>query len=174
MKRNSFDIVSQAREIAIEAHGNQRRKYNGTPYWLHPARVAGLVSAYTYDARVVASAWLHDTLEDTRLTQKDLSHLGGFVEGVVSILTKPKKENGVNRSMRNEIYYGSLKLAQVCYGKIIAPSTLIKLADRYDNLRELPNNDFFYTYCEETKELLKYLDVQHELVILIRDVIGDD
>jgi len=63
-------MVVRARLLSRLAHIGQKDK-SGAPYYTHPARVAEIVSRrYAYnDARQVnievASAYLHDTLEDT-------------------------------------------------------------------------------------------------------------
>jgi (p)ppGpp synthase/HD superfamily hydrolase len=60
-----FDIIRAAKEFAIKAHGNQKRKYTGDPYWYHLQEVATTLLRYSATADVVAAGWLHDVLEDT-------------------------------------------------------------------------------------------------------------
>ena len=173
------NIILKASWYARQAHEGQKRKYNNTPYWLHPARVAGLVSGYTDDERVVAAAWLHDVAEDTANTCEDISkEFGKFVADNVFWLTKLKLDD-VARFQRMQIYHQQLTIVQraaedAAHNEwMVAPSTLIKLADRYDNLRELDHEDDFYKlYVKETHHLLDSLDVGHELVDLIKTWIG--
>lgn len=58
-----------ARRIATAAHAGQVDKA-GRPYIMHPARVAGRVAG---DEFAVAAAWLHDVVEDTSVTLKDIA-----------------------------------------------------------------------------------------------------
>lgn len=62
----STDIDS-ARALATAAHAGQVDKA-GLPYITHPERVAGRLESP--EARVVG--WLHDTVEDTAVTLKDI------------------------------------------------------------------------------------------------------
>ncbi len=171
----NYDIVNTAVYLARREHSGQVRKYNKTPYWLHLARVAGITSAYTTNPEVVAAAWLHDILEDTPFRYSHLvKEVGLRVTNLVQVLTKPERENGINRKQRNKNYWQDLKQFQnLCRDEGIAPTTLIKLSDRYDNIRELDYEDDFYkVYVKETHELLETLNVDHELVDLIEIWVG--
>lgn len=82
MKR---DIVALAQAIAEHAHAGQVDK-NGVSYIEHPRWVASRVDTPLRKA----SAWLHDTLEDTHLTEDDLLRQGVpmHVVWVVALLTR--------------------------------------------------------------------------------------
>lgn len=57
-------------ELVKRLHGNQKRKYINTPYWEHPLEVAEIVSKHVEG--LVEIALLHDVLEDTKTTRKEL------------------------------------------------------------------------------------------------------
>ena len=64
----SYSIdVAAARALATKAHEGQTDKA-GLPYITHPERVASRLS--TPEAQVVG--WLHDTVEDTPITLRDI------------------------------------------------------------------------------------------------------
>ena len=66
-------LLQKAREFALEAHEGQLRRYTSEPYWKHLAEVAGLVATSRYRTpRALALAWLHDTVEDTSVTLRDI------------------------------------------------------------------------------------------------------
>ncbi|GGH57960.1 HD domain-containing protein [Rothia aerolata] len=70
--------VKLAKMIATEAHEGQRDK-NDKPYIGHPGRVAKYAEALAEEKGInpvnaIAVAWLHDVLEDTQVTKKQLSH----------------------------------------------------------------------------------------------------
>jgi|GEM_PF-1295725 len=86
-----FEAVAQvalAKGIAFAAHRGQLDK-SGTPYIDHPGRIAERFDPVT-DPIAAAAAWLHDVLEDTPLTSRELFEAGVLLEvvGVVELLTR--------------------------------------------------------------------------------------
>jgi (p)ppGpp synthase/HD superfamily hydrolase len=98
-------LVMLAQALATGAHAGQEDKAK-RPYIAHPARVAARVQRY--GPEFMAVAWLHDVLEDTKLTAEDLLSLGlprQVVDGVVS-LTKLQGEDhsaAVTRASENPL-----------------------------------------------------------------------
>lgn len=83
-------LAFKAMTFAREAHARQRRKFTGNPYTDHLAEVAGIV--VTVDARdhVIATAWLHDVVEDTPVTCSTIGEIfGSDVYLGVKCLTNP-------------------------------------------------------------------------------------
>lgn len=109
--------LERAIELAAKAHAGQRDK-EGLPYILHPLRVMMAVGAG--DARTVAV--LHDTLEDTDLTEDDLRR-AGFSEDVIAAV------KAVTRG-KNERFGG-----YVVRASRIGVAREVKLADLADNTR---------------------------------------
>lgn len=66
------EILRLVKEFADEAHGNQMRKYTEQRYIVHPVEVMEIVSRYTDDLSVLSAALLHDVLEDTATTEKQI------------------------------------------------------------------------------------------------------
>src|ERR1700690_3525181 len=64
-------LVEQAYALPEEAHRTQKR-HNGDPYIGHPVAVAEILAGYRLDVASVVTALLHDTIEDTRVTLRDL------------------------------------------------------------------------------------------------------
>lgn len=69
-----------AKNVATLAHLGQKDTVTGEPYRLHVERVAGLVEGD--DAKTVA--WLHDVIEDSKITAEDLRHVYKLPERIVS------------------------------------------------------------------------------------------
>jgi (p)ppGpp synthase/HD superfamily hydrolase len=63
-----------AEQIARKAHSNQFRRDGVTPYITHPEAVANKLKSEGDEA--VAVAWLHDVLEDTKMTPECLRDAG--------------------------------------------------------------------------------------------------
>lgn len=76
-----MSVVATARSIATQAHAGQTDK-TGHPYIDHPKRVAARTAHAGGDELAVATAWLHDVIEDTSLTAHDL-HAAGVPDDVV-------------------------------------------------------------------------------------------
>lgn len=121
------DLVSLAERFASEKHSRQLRKDRVTPYITHPAAVVEtLVSLNIDDPVILASAWLHDTLEDTDTTIGEISSLfGEEVAGIVEILTRDCSRVEYSRRIQN-----------ACY-----EAKIVKLADIEHNLRTLHHLD---------------------------------
>lgn len=85
---DGLQIIAAAREFAKKAHSGQFRRDGKTPYFNHVHGVATSVIPSTPDT--IATAYLHDVIEDTHLTSKDLAD-AGFPKTVIDavlLLTK--------------------------------------------------------------------------------------
>lgn len=125
--------VREAYELAREAHAGQQRK-EGTPYIVHPLRVALILAEErrVTDAEIVATALLHDVVEDSVFALGDIrEQCGAGVAEWVEWLTKPTPEDG-DKAARDERYF-----AAFLEDGVPAAVRLVKLADRLDNVRYL-------------------------------------
>ncbi len=84
------DLISKAFRFALEAHKNDKRA-TGEPYFHHPYEVAMIMAKeIPIDDVSVASALLHDVLEDSEFTIKDVraefgDEIAEIVEGASQI-----------------------------------------------------------------------------------------
>lgn len=80
-------LVDLAEQIAVRSHAGQFRRDGVTPYVEHPRAV---VSRVGDDPALIATAWLHDVLEDTDETRDSLLAAGvpAQVVDAVALLTK--------------------------------------------------------------------------------------
>ena len=154
-------LEEQARRYATRAHAaaGQRRKYTNEPYIVHPAAVVELVRSVSADDELLATAWLHDTVEDTETTLADIeSHFGSRVAQLVEMLTDSAQPQAKNRAAR--------KLAHFRHTADASPEAqTVKLADIIDNTRAIVRFDphFARVYLVEKRvqiELLKQGDAQ--------------
>lgn len=124
--------ISDAYELAKEAHKDQRRK-SGEPYIMHPIAVARIVAEeLELGANPIIAAFLHDVVEDTNYTIEDIrNRFGEDVEFLVGVVTKKKKEK-YDYSKQVDNYKQILKSVQFDIRAI-----LLKLADRLHNMRTL-------------------------------------
>lgn len=148
-----MSLYEKAKQFAIEAHTSigQVRKYVGTPYHLHVLAVAELVATKTSDEEVLASACLHDILEDVAPSMPQYGaeairrEFGDRVLGIVIELTDVfTKENypEFNRKKRKQME--AERLAQTS-----EEAKLIKRADIFDNHATFTGTSFEKTWREE-------------------------
>lgn len=127
-------IIYQALVIAFNAHDGQVRK-SGEPYIHHPLEVAKIVAKdIGLDSESIASAILHDVVEDTPITLNDLDESVGkeistIVNGLTKISTLKKNED---YSIQAENYR---KMLLTLHNDIRV--ILIKTADRLHNMRTI-------------------------------------
>ena len=131
-KEDEIERVHQAYELAEEAHRPQRRK-SGEPYILHPIAVAMIVAnEIGLGANPICAALLHDVVEDTDHTVKEIREMfGEDVAMLVSVVTKRRsKEYEISLQVDNY-----KQMLQSIHYDIRA--LLLKLADRLHNMRTL-------------------------------------
>ena len=124
-------LIRSAFDVAVDAHKNQRRK-SGEAYIFHPISVAKIVaSEIGLDAISIASALLHDVVEDTEYTLADIERMfGETVTRIVDGLTKIdhcKKNTDVSQQAEN---FRKMLLTLNDDIRVI----IIKIADRYHNM----------------------------------------
>jgi len=99
-------LVKQAEEFATKEHQriNHVRKYSNLPYQTHLQAVSKLVATVTEDEKMIAAAWLHDTVEDTPATLGGIGNaFGEQIAELVEELTDISKPSDGNRAARKEI-----------------------------------------------------------------------
>ncbi len=147
------NLVLQAAAFAGRAHVGQVRRYGGEPYIYHPGRVAAIVTVRWAREDLIIAAWLHDVVEDTPITLEDIRREFGWgIENLVRGLTNTSKTSGANRAARKAM--DRERLAHE-----IEDIQRIKLADRYDNLRDMgaAPPDFRRLYADESRKLVQVI-----------------
>lgn len=121
--------------MAMRAHNEVRqvRAGSGAPYWSHPASVAMRLLGHGYCGEVITAALLHDTLEDTRLTPREIRDAFGhevlrLVDEVTNRFTKVMYPD-LNYHVRSGLEAARLS-------NVTTPAKVIKLADILDNLSD--------------------------------------
>ena len=145
------NIAYDAMVFARKAHAGQVRKYTGNPYSDHLAEVAGIVSTVLPHDYAIATAWLHDTVEDCGVTLHEIdNHFGATVATGVQFLSDMEKDG--NRAHRKALSRHRLSMAP---GWV----QTIKVADLISNTSSIVMHDpkFAVTYLEEKRLLLDVL-----------------
>ena len=151
-----MSLIYRAIQFAKESHKGQVRKYNGRPYIEHPMRVAGIVSILDEaDVDMICSAWLHDVIEDCNVGPNVIYYrFNPYIERIVLDLSNEYSKEKYPDLKREE--RKRKECERLSY--IVKPAKIIKLADRIDNLRDIPHDEpFRVKYIEESKLLLNSL-----------------
>ncbi len=126
-------LLNRAYVYAMRAHGHQKRA-SGDPYFSHPLEVAAILTELKLDAATIATALLHDTIEDTGTTRAEIDQMFGPEIGhLVEGLTKIKKLDLVTKQAEQAENFRKLLIAISTDIRVL----LVKLADRLHNMRTL-------------------------------------
>ena len=128
-----IELLKRAHLFSNEAHGSQKR-IEGSPYIEHPLYVASVLADMKMDVATIAAGLLHDTVEDTPTTAKDIEKLFGTeIAFLVESLTKLSKMEFMTREEAQAENFRKMLLAMSEDIRVI----LIKFADRLHNMRTL-------------------------------------
>ncbi len=128
-----IDRVRRAYDYGKKAHKGQIRK-SGESYFNHPIAVAQILTELRLDDATIITALLHDTIEDTHSSFKEIKlQFGGQIAKLV---------DGVTKLTNLELSSVETKQAENFRKLLIAMSKdlrvlLVKLADRLHNMRTI-------------------------------------
>jgi RelA/SpoT family (p)ppGpp synthetase len=126
-------LITEAYEYGKLMHEGQTR-HSGEPYFTHPIEVAALLAQQSLDDATIVTALLHDVIEDTKSTYKDVAkHFGVEVAQLV---------DGVTKLTNIELSSNDAKQAENVRKLLLAMSKdvrviLVKLGDRLHNMRTI-------------------------------------
>ncbi|MBQ6990298.1 MAG: HD domain-containing protein, partial [Clostridia bacterium] len=158
-RESQVDAIRQAFAIAFDAHKEQRRK-SGEPYIIHPLSVAELLADMAMDSASICAALLHDVLEDTDLSYKEMERMVGTeIAELVDGLTKLDKLQFHSKEEEEMENLRKMFLAMARDIRVI----IIKLNDRLHNIRTLHGmrEAKRREYALETMEI--YAPIAHRL-----------
>jgi len=128
-----FEVIRHAYEFAAAAHQGQQRD-SGEPYIDHPLGVAMLLAEQEMDLDTIVAGLLHDVIEDTDVSQKEIEReFGPLVALLVDGVTKLGKIPTLSKEERQAESLRKMLLAMAKDLRVI----IIKLADRLHNMRTL-------------------------------------
>lgn len=153
----NIKLITKAYELAKQKHLGQMRK-SGEPYITHPVAVARILSELEAGPITLVGALLHDTVEDTDYTLKDLEQDFGkdaalLVDGVTK-LSKISFQNTEQSDNQQKMLIAMAKDIRV---------VLIKIADRLHNMRTLNSmsSEKQVSISKETLDI--YAPIAHRL-----------
>ncbi|HMA89355.1 MAG TPA: HD domain-containing protein [Burkholderiales bacterium] len=134
MRADSTQTLVDALAFAADKHRRQRRKdAEASPYINHPIALARVLSveAGLADARLLAAAVLHDTLEDTETTYEELRER--FGQAVAAVVLEVTDDKMLPKEERKR-----LQIEHAAH--ISRRAKLVKLADKICNVRDVAAN----------------------------------
>ncbi len=128
-----LDLIRAAYIYSAQVHLGQTRR-SGEPYLIHPVAVAHILAHMKLDEASVATGFLHDTVEDTLTTIKDIErYFGEEIAKLVDGVTKISKMEFQSKEERQAENFRKMILAMSQDIRVL----LVKLADRLHNMRTL-------------------------------------
>jgi guanosine-3',5'-bis(diphosphate) 3'-pyrophosphohydrolase len=153
-------LIRKAFDVAVDAHKDQRRK-SGEAYIFHPIAVAKIVASdIGLGATSIAAALMHDVVEDTPITVKDIEKIfnpkiAQLVEGLTKISLVQKD---LNVSMQAENFRRMLLTLNDDVRVI-----LIKIADRLHNMLTMDSMEDHKQVKLASETLYIYAPLAHRL-----------
>ena len=139
--------LNKAYVFSMKAHGSQLRD-SGDPYFSHPLEVAGILADLKFDTSTIITALLHDIVEDTKYSVKDIKKsFGTEISNLVDGVTKLSKLDGRSDHFNQAENFRKLLLAISDDIRVL----FVKLADRLHNMRTIK----FIKQEEKRKKIAK-------------------
>jgi (p)ppGpp synthase/HD superfamily hydrolase len=142
-----MNIQEQAKKYAISCHEEANHFYDKYPYEFHLQMVVAVCKKFKhyveegYYPYVEAGCWVHDLVEDTRVTYNDVKN--ALCEPIAEFAYALANEKGKTRKERaNQKYYDGINAVRY--------ASFIKLCDRYANMQ--------YSLSERSSMGKKYAD----------------
>ncbi|MBN2514553.1 MAG: bifunctional (p)ppGpp synthetase/guanosine-3',5'-bis(diphosphate) 3'-pyrophosphohydrolase [Deltaproteobacteria bacterium] len=133
LSQDDLELIEKAYIFSASVHQGQSR-LSGEPYLIHPLAVADILIELKLDMASVITGLLHDTVEDTLTTTKEIEEaFGKEVAFLVEGLTKISKITFGSQVERQAENFRKMMLAMSSDIRIL----LIRLADRIHNMRTL-------------------------------------
>ncbi|MBQ0093550.1 MAG: bifunctional (p)ppGpp synthetase/guanosine-3',5'-bis(diphosphate) 3'-pyrophosphohydrolase [Bacteroidales bacterium] len=122
-------LLDKAIKFAVDAHAGVERRGKGFPYIVHPMEAVAVVATITADQELLAAAALHDTVEDTDVTEEQICALFG---PRVANLVHLESDDDMNEEWRSRKKKAIARLAaSPIDAKIVA------MGDKLSNMRAI-------------------------------------
>lgn len=189
-KAQRRDKFERALEFAMAAHKGQVRKGSSIPYIVHPIETALIAMTLTRDQDIIIAALLHDIIEDTHYSAKEIEDaFGSHISHLVQMESENKRvgqKASDTWKIRKQEFIDSLDDKS-------KDEKIIALADKLSNMRATyqgcckHGDEFWQRFNQKRKEMHHWYyrtvadklrefedtDAWQELDRLIRKVYGD-
>ena len=153
-------LIRKAFEVAVDGHKYQRRK-SGEPYILHPIAVAKIVAhKIGLDAVSIASALLHDVVEDTEYTIEDIKEM--FGDTIAKIVKGLTKISNISRDTDVSLQAENFRKMLLTLNDDVRV-ILIKIADRLHNMQTMDSMPDYKQQKIASETLFIYAPLAHRV-----------
>ena len=150
-------IIEKAYYFAEKAHEGQKRA-SGEEYFIHPCCVSKILIDLGLDYVTICAAFLHDTIEDTSVSEGDIEReFGNEVLTLVQGVTKLEKIEFKSQKEEQAENFKKIFISMAHDIRVI----IIKLADRLHNMRSL-------NFLSKTRQLA----ISHETLDIYAPLAG--
>ena len=129
----ALELIKKAYSFSEDAHKDQKRA-SGEPYFIHPYNVAYIIANFGMCPETVAAGLLHDVLEDTPVTKKQLED--EFGKEITELVEGVTKLNQITAHSKTEKELSALQKMLFSVAKDFRV-IVVKLADKIHNLRTI-------------------------------------
>lgn len=136
MPNNPLDtsLLDRAIIFAVKAHAGTERRGKGFPYIVHPMEAMEIVSTITADQELLAAAVLHDTVEDTEVTEERIRQ--EFGDRVASIVAS--ESDTFEEGVKEEDSWHARKQAAIDrLASASRDAKIVALGDKLSNMRAI-------------------------------------
>ena len=141
----------KAIEFATNAHKNQMRKASSIPYIMHPFSVGMILKEYGFENDVVIAGILHDVIEDTTFSYKDIKK--NFSKEIADMVQACSENKSFSWEERKKHTIKELKKAN---RKVCAIISADKLHNIITILKDLEKEKDVFSIFNRPKESQKW------------------
>jgi (p)ppGpp synthase/HD superfamily hydrolase len=161
----NYQIVTAAIRAAIKGHDDTNHRYGDASYTVHLSHVVDVAQRFKHLVKedelhtAVAACWLHDSIEDARMSYNDVKKLTNKdIAEIVRAVTNYTRGRNRNERMPDFIYEDIRNTPLATY---------VKLCDRIANIETGGKTDMYarenehfvkMIYNENYKEMFDYID----------------
>lgn len=146
------DLLDRAIVFAVHAHHNSERRGKGFPYIVHPMEAVEIVATITPDQELLAAAALHDTVEDTDVTEDELRREFG---DRIAELVHAESDQPVEGVSEEESWYIRKQAAIDRLAAASHDAKIVAMGDKLSNMRAI-----YRDYITQGDELWKIFRVK--------------
>ena len=132
------ELLDRAIVFAVQAHHNSERRGKGFPYIVHPMEAVEIVATITPDQELLAAAALHDTIEDTDVTEEQLREaFGDRIANLVHAESDQIDGKLFDGTNEEETWHARKQAAIDRLAKAPHDAKIVAMGDKLSNMRAI-------------------------------------